>query len=160
MKRKYNLLKIKSKKSYSTRELAESLRVHIQTVRSWNKEGLEAIDPESKRPLFLGDTVKLFLKKLQDSRKVKLLPDQFFCLRCKKAVTPAKVLPVNRNILIGKEKISLSLTAYCPFCECKLSRFSTDSEYRELKNIQDDSMTKKVINTESSSPFNHSHSNK
>jgi hypothetical protein len=160
MKRKYTLRRIKAKKSYSTIELSRLLGVHAQTIRSWNKEGMMAIDSESHRPLFLGTIVKAFLKQQQDSRKVKLEPNQFYCLRCKSAVTPQSIKVKNRDVLVGKQQKSISLTAKCPTCDCLLNRFSTESNYSKLKNNTKKLEIEKVIKSVPPAPFNHSHGNK
>jgi len=160
MKRKYALRRIKAKKSYSTIELARLLGVHTQTVRSWNKEGMIAIDSDSHRPLFLGTVIKEFLKQQQDSRKVKLESAQFYCLRCKLAVTPQNIKIVDRDVLVGKQEKSICLTSKCPICNCSLNRFATESSHSELKNNTKMLGIEKVIKSVPQSPLNHSHSNK
>ena len=160
MKRKYTLRKIKTKKSYSTIELSKLLGVHAQTIRSWSKEGMQAIDPESHRPLFLGITIKAFLKQQQDSRKIKLESNQFLCLRCKLAVTPKIVKVVDRDVLIGKQKKSICLTAKCPICDCSLNKFSTASGHKKYKNKYKTVEIEKVIKSVPPTPLSHSHSNK
>ena len=125
MKRTYQTKRIKTKKSYSSMELANLLNVHIQTVRGWMSNGLESLDPETHRPLFLGQTVKFYLSRIQNARKVKLQAGEFYCLRCRVAVTPASVREVNRNIRIGKQKDSILLTSHCPQCECPINKFSS-----------------------------------
>lgn len=125
MKRTHQLRRIKTKKSYSSQELASLLSIHIQTVRSWASNGLEPLSPNAYRPLFLGQTVKSYLSKLQDARKVKLQEGEFYCLRCRIAVTPQSVTEVDRNVLIGKHKDSILLTALCPRCSCPVNKFSS-----------------------------------
>jgi len=125
MKRTHQLRRIKAKKSYSSPELADLLGVHVQTVRTWVSTGLEPLSREVHRPLFLGQTVKSYLSQLQNARKVKLQDGEFYCLRCRIAVTPESVTEVNRNVLIGKQKDSILLTTHCPQCNCPLNKFSS-----------------------------------
>lgn len=125
MKRTHQLRRIKTKKSYSSLELANLLSVHVQTVRSWASNGLVPLTPNAHRPLFLGQTVKSYLSKLQDARKVKLQESEFYCLRCRIAVTPQSVTEVDRNVLIGNYKDSILLTAHCPQCSCPINKFSS-----------------------------------
>lgn len=106
-------------------ELANLLGVHVQTVRSWASNGLEPLSPNAHRPLFLGQTVKSYLSKLQDARKVKLQVGEFYCLRCRVAITPELVIEVDRHVTIGKHKDSILLTAHCPQCNCPVNKFSS-----------------------------------
>lgn len=125
MKRTHHLRRIKAKKSYSSMELADLLGVHVQTVRTWASNGLEPLSPDVHRPLFLGQTVKSYLSELQNARKVKLQEGEFYCLRCRVAVTPHSVTTVDRHVLIGRQKDSILLTAHCPQCGCLINRFSS-----------------------------------
>lgn len=106
-------------------ELADLLGVHVQTIRGWASNGLAPLSPEAHRPLFLGQTVKSYLSHLQNARKVKLQEGEFYCLRCRVAVTPESVTEVDRNVLIGNHKDSIVLTAQCPQCSCPVNRFSS-----------------------------------
>jgi len=130
MKRKYNLRKIVSKRSYSTEEIAELLGVHIQTIRIWRKEGLKPIEEHSSPFLFLGSDIRQFLAEQIKSQKVKLGADELYCLRCRKAVKPENLGIVDRNIVIGKGKKSTFITGTCPTCKLRLRRFSTLSEIK------------------------------
>ncbi|MEO8581788.1 MAG: hypothetical protein ABI425_04435 [Patescibacteria group bacterium] len=125
MKRTHQLRRIKTKKSYSSMELANLLSVHVQTVRSWASNGLEPLSPDVHRPLFLGQTVKSYLSQLQNARKVKLQVGEFYCLRCRIAITPQSVIEVDRHVTIGKHKDSILLTAHCPQCNCPVNKFSS-----------------------------------
>ncbi len=125
MKKTHQLRRIKTKKSYSSIELADLLGVHAQTVRGWANNGLTPLSPEAHRPLFLGQTVKSYLTHLQNARKVKLQEGEFYCLRCRVAVTPESVKEVNRHVTIGKHKDSILLTAHCPKCNCQVNKFSS-----------------------------------
>lgn len=106
-------------------ELADLIGVHVQTIRGWASNGLAPLSPEAHRPLFLGQAVKSYLSQLQNARKVKLQDGEFYCLRCRVAVTPESVTEVDRNVLIGNHKDSIVLTAHCPQCSCPVNKFSS-----------------------------------
>lgn len=128
MKRTYQLRRIKAKKSYSTRELADLLGAHVQTVRTWASNGLEPLSTNSYRPLFLGQTIKSYLSQIQNARKVKLQATEFYCLKCRIAVTPRSVIEVDRKVYIGNQKKSIILTASCPVCSSKVNKFTVKEE--------------------------------
>ena len=125
MKRKHNLRKITSRRTYSTEEIAEVLGVHIQTIRTWRKEGLLPIENCSSPYLFLGSDIKDFLSKEMNKQKVKLAQNELYCLKCKKAVIPQNRQIIDRNILIGKDVSSIFLAGNCPHCGMRLRRFSS-----------------------------------
>lgn len=125
MKRRHNLRKIVSKRCYSTEEIAELLNVHIQTVRSWRKQGLKPIEETSSPFLFLGSDIREFLSQELAKQRVKLAPGECYCLRCRKGVKPVNPSILDRNIGIGKDKQSVFEIGTCPECGLKLRRFST-----------------------------------
>lgn len=138
MKKKYSLRKIKAKRSYTSEEIAETLNIHIQTVREWHRSGMNPLKENSTPYLFMGDEVKRYLKEKIDSHKVSLKEGEFYCLSCKKAVKPEHYETIDRNIKIGKGVSSLLLKAECPECRKQLNRFSssniqTKSESEPLK---------------------------
>lgn len=126
MKKNYNIRKIKAKRSYTAEELAEVLNVHIQTVREWKRSGLNPLESNTSPHLFMGDTVKNFLKQKSQSRKTKLKVSEFYCLKCKGAVTPETVAKVDRGITLGKGKRSIVLQGFCPVCGTGVNKFATE----------------------------------
>lgn len=128
MRRKYNLRKIVSKRCYTTEEIAELFEVHVQTVRAWRKDGMQPIEKTTSPYLFLGSAVRAFLAKELSNQKVKLSENEFYCLRCNKAVTPSTTSIIDRNITIGRGKQSIFLTGTCPKCETPLRRFATKEQ--------------------------------
>lgn len=133
MKRKYNLRKIKTKRSYTSEELADTLQVHIQTVREWKKNGLLPLEENTTPHLFLGIEVKKFLAVLIAKNKVILEDGEFYCLSCKKAVKPESFKVVNRGIKIGNSMESIMLTSKCPVCSRVINRFSSNSNSQKQK---------------------------
>lgn len=133
MKRKYNLRRIKAKRSYTSEELAETLQIHTQTVREWKRNGLKPLEEATTPHLFIGCEVKKFLSELISRHKVELREGEFYCLSCKKAVKPVGFEVVNRGIKIGKSKESLMLTGKCPHCSRVVNRFSSNLKTQRRK---------------------------
>ncbi len=125
MKRKYNLRKIKTKRSYTSEELAETLKVHVQTVHDWKRNGLLPLEEKTSPHLFLGTEVKSFLTKFVSKHKVSLKEGEFYCLSCKNAVKPTSFESIRRGITIGNSRESLILKATCPICSKVVHRFSS-----------------------------------
>lgn len=137
MKKRHNLRIIRNKRSYSFRELVDTLGVHIRTVQSWHQLGMPIIEDTSYPFLVLGSDAKQFLKTLSESKKTKLGKDQCYCVACHIAVNPLnpEIRPNNRKM--GKGKESISLFGKCPHCERKVTRFDS----REISNMK----TKKEV---------------
>lgn len=86
--RRANPQRIKLHRSYSVTELAICLDVHKNTVRHWQRSGLEPIDA-SRPVLFQGAIVRSFLAKRNASRKRPCQPGQLYCFRCRQQRPPA-----------------------------------------------------------------------
>lgn len=125
MKRNHNLRTIKTKKSYSTKELSQLLGVHPQTIRSWRKEGLASIDESSHYALFLGSTVKSFLQAQANSRRVRLKEGEFYCLSCKAVTTSQNAKMVSQNKKVGRNKLSIRHQGNCDRCGNVVNRFGS-----------------------------------
>jgi len=123
MAKKYNLQRISNKRSYSTEELAFALKVHVQTIRTWKKQGMKSIDGNSYPYLYFGYDIKDFLKKLTNKTKRKMLDNEMYCLKCRKPVIPSKTQIKDRNILIGNGKKSTIIHGLCPKCGSQVRRF-------------------------------------
>ncbi len=85
--RRANLYKVKQHFSYTATELATCLGVHKNTVRNWQREGLEAIDG-SRPTLFQGATVRDFLSKRHARSKRPCPPGTLYCFRCRQPRRP------------------------------------------------------------------------
>jgi len=96
---------------YTVEEAARALGVHANTVRHWLRDGLAVAD--DKRPVILnGEAIREFLNARSRRRKQPLSPGQFYCLPCRRAVSPdgdmADLVPDGTGL--G------TLTGLCPGC--------------------------------------------
>ena len=99
-----NPQRVKLHRSYSVAELVACLGVHKNTVRLWQRNGLEPIDA-SRPVLFQGATVRAYLAKRNASRKCPCPPGKLYCFRCRQPRPPAlgmldyfAVTPVSGNL--------------------------------------------------------------
>ena len=86
--RRANPQRVKLHRSYTVPELATCLDVHKNTVREWQRGGLQPVD--TNRPmLFQGGVVRAFQAKRNASRKRPGLPGTLHCFRCREPRAPA-----------------------------------------------------------------------
>ena len=115
--RRVNPNRVKLHRSYSVAELATCLSVHKNTVRHWQANGLEPVEPR-KPYLFHGATAREFLAKRNASRKRPCPPGTLYCLRCRQPRPPAlgmvDYLPLRAD--------SGNLRAICATCEAIMHR--------------------------------------
>lgn len=83
---RYSLAKIRGKTAYTPKEIGELFSIDRKTVFRWIKEGLPLLDSEKTPRLVMGSDIKVFLKAKREIKKVKLQWNEFYCLRCRKAV--------------------------------------------------------------------------
>jgi len=115
--RRVNPNRVKSHFSYTASELAVCLGVHKNTVRNWQRKGLEALD--GQRPvLFQGATVRAFLKSQRTSRKRPCAPGTMYCLSCRAPRRPALGMVDYQPMRTG----SGNLRALCEVCETAMYR--------------------------------------
>jgi hypothetical protein len=110
--RRHNPRLAKANRTYSVPEAAGLYGVHKNTVRCWQRAGLEPID--RKRPvLFLGTTLAAFHQGRRAKAKQPLLPGEIYCVACRHAKTPAfglaDYVPITARL--G------NLVGLCPTCE-------------------------------------------
>ena len=79
---------VKVNYSYSTSQLALCCGVHKNTIRNWQRDGLEPID-DARPVLFQGATVRAFLRSRKASRARPCPPGTIYCLRCREPRRPA-----------------------------------------------------------------------
>lgn len=123
MKKRISMRRVIGIRSYNTLELAKAVGVHPQTIRSWLNDGLHVIDPTRHHPLILGSEVKRYYTQRVNSRKVKLLPGQAYCLKCKKAVSVVGGDVRDTKRFIGNGERSYTLIGKCAMCGTGVSKF-------------------------------------
>ena len=80
--------RVKIHRNYTTRELADRLGVHKNTVKNWQRHGLAPID-EQRPLLFQGGIVRSFLVSWNKRRKRPCPIGTLYCFRCREARRPA-----------------------------------------------------------------------
>ncbi len=122
-----NLIRLRAIRSYTMRELADVLTVHVRTVQGWHKQGMAAIDEADRPLLFLGAVVKDFLRLRRREAQCKLETNQCYCLRCRTGVEPGSstvsVEVTNRRV--GTESKQVIVRGICPSCKATVVRFAT-----------------------------------
>ena len=74
--------------NYSVEDIARLFDVHKNTVRSWLKQGLAAID--DRRPiLILGQELSRFLRERRQKAKKTCGPGRIYCIACRAPKVPA-----------------------------------------------------------------------
>ena len=124
---RHNVSRLRLHRSYTSRELAETLGVHTRTIQAWRKGGLTPITGSENQALYLGRQAIDFLKARMAARKSSLKPNQFFCLRCR-AARPAKPDSVQVDVTnrrIGTTATQVLVSAVCVNCGAKMVRFAT-----------------------------------
>ena len=123
----YNIHLIKSRKSYSIKEMGVLFKRDRKTYSRWIKDGLKVMEPDITPILVLGSDLKKFIQDKRMARKVQLLGNEYFCLKCHKAVK-AKI--GSENVIktgkkIGKNKYDqLVKIGFCEVCGTRINRFT------------------------------------
>ena len=115
--RRVNPRAVKLHRSYSVPELAACFGVHKNTVRLWQRAGLQPLD--GGRPLlFQGATVRAFLTNRNASRKRPCPPGTIYCFKCREPRPPALGM-VDFHSTQAK---SGNIRAICDACETVMHR--------------------------------------
>ena len=110
-----NLAKIHH--SYTARELADRLGVHKNTIRHWQRNGLETID--DRRPyVFDGAVVRQFLKSRNESQKRPCPVGTLYCFGCHAPRRPSPTSIEYAQTRIGAG----NLRALCSECATVMCR--------------------------------------
>lgn len=122
---KYSLAKIRSKSAYTPKEVSTLLEVNRKTILRWVKEGLPLLAPKQKPSLIMGYDLQAFIKAKREASRVKLKPNEYYCLTCRGAVEAKahtqKVEKTGKKI--GKENRDQEmLCAKCKECGGKIAR--------------------------------------
>ena len=125
--RRANPNRVKQHRSYSVDELARCCDVHKNTVRNWQRDGLNPID-DARPILFHGAAVRDFLTRRNSSRKCPCPPGAMYCFRCRCPRRPAlgmvDFIPVRSG--------SGNLRALCENCEGIMHRRVREAEIAKI----------------------------
>ncbi len=133
----YNIRLIKSRRSYSIKEMALLFGIDRKTCTRWiANEGLEVIEKNVSPLLVMGEDLMKFIKDKRLAKKITLADDEFYCFRCHKAVkakTGSSVV-IETGRTVGKKGLAqIVATGECEVCGLKLNRFLSVS--KKLPNI-------------------------
>src|SRR3989344_3662268 len=123
----YNTRLIKSRRSYNMTEMASLLGIDRKTCQRWLKnEGLEAVQKGVNPGLVMGSELITFLKRKRVKRRDRLGEDEFYCLKCHKAVRarPDSEKIVKTGKRIGKNNLEqYKKTGNCEECGIQVNRY-------------------------------------
>nr|WP_157034127.1 DNA-binding protein [Sphingomonas sp. Y57] len=108
-------------------ELAACCDVHKNTVRHWQRQGLQPID-KGRPLLFHGGTVRAFLIERNAGRKRPCLPGTLYCLRCREARRPA----LDMVDYVPLKADSGDLRALCENCEAPMHRRARKADLAKI----------------------------
>lgn len=122
-----NINLITARRSYSVSEIASLLGINRKTCGRWIKYGgLEVIEENVNPLLILGLDLINFIKKRREKRKVPIKENEFYCVKCHKAVR-AKIgseQTIKTGKRIGKDnREQLKKMGVCENCQTQLNRF-------------------------------------
>ncbi len=127
MAHKYNLRLIKSRKSYSFKEMKKLFGIDRKTCSRWIKnEGLRVVEKGVSPLLVMGSELMNFIREKRSAKKIKLKGDEFFCFKCHKAVKAEAVTyeVIKTGKTIGKRGLEqIVATGVCEVCGITLNRF-------------------------------------
>lgn len=109
-------------------EIAQRLEVHKNTVRTWMRAGLKAID--DRRPMMIsGAELVEFLKERRQHKKRPCQPGEMFCVRCRVAKKPAG----NMADYIPITEALGNLQGICPDCEGMIFRRASLAKLGQIR---------------------------
>jgi hypothetical protein len=108
---------IKIHRSYSVDETARALGVHKNTVRRWQKNGLEPVAGKGLT-IFRGSVLRAYLEARRSRARRPSPPGHMYCLRCRDTKEPAGRMAdlIRTSPTIG------NLQGMCPDCQTIMNR--------------------------------------
>ena len=123
----YSINLITARRSYSVGEISSLLGVNRKTCGRWIKYGgLEIIEENTNPILVIGADLISFIKKKREKRRVAIKENEFYCMKCHKAVR-AKIGSeqiIKTGKMIGKDnREQLKKIGVCENCNTPLNKF-------------------------------------
>ena len=116
---------IKKDKTYTSKELAATLRVHVRTIQKWHGKGMPAL-PNTFPLLFKGEAVKAYLLQKRKKQKQPLQADEFLCMHCHAPRRSVRgCVQIVSGCQMGKFQ-QYRITGKCETCGTKISRLVTN----------------------------------
>ena len=128
-KRKPDLRRIRTSKTYTLIEIAKTLDRHIATVRVWVRNGLPLLSDQLPI-LVLGSELKNWLQKTRSAKACICQPDEMYCFKCRE---PRKPKPETVTIIPRNEK-TVSIKGQCEICDTRMNRAGS---FTKLDQIND-----------------------
>lgn len=119
--RKHPIYLLKKDRTYTAKELADALKVHVRTVQKWGREGLPSL-PDTFPRLFKGEEVKAHFLSQKKASKKELAKDEFFCMHCH---FPKHSVPAEIQIVLGRKMgrfVQYRVVGRCETCGGEISR--------------------------------------
>lgn len=122
---RYNIARIRTKKPYLIEDICTLFDIDRKTVSRWLKEGLLLVENRRKPYYIMGYDLKAFIKAKREAKKVRLAPNELYCVSCKKAVLPKRG---TRSIKKTGKKTGANnrdqkaIHAHCRDCNNKIRR--------------------------------------
>ncbi|MFH1319801.1 MAG: hypothetical protein ABII90_04000 [Bacteroidota bacterium] len=127
MANKYNIHLIKSRRSYSIKDMTTLFNIDRKTCSRWIEyKGLKVMEMIVNPPLVMGSDLKEFIQKQRATRRIRLAEGEYYCLKCHKSVK-AKVgseKTIKTDKKIGKNNSDqYKKIGNCEVCGTRVNRF-------------------------------------
>jgi hypothetical protein len=127
-RRKPDLRRIRTTKTYKVPEIAKTLDRNVATVRSWVRDDLPTLDGQTPT-LVLGSELKAWLKAKWSARKQQCKPDELFCFKCRK---PSRPRPGSAQIVPRNEK-TVTIKGRCATCDTRMNQAGSRAKLLEIE---------------------------
>jgi len=125
----YNTRLITARNGYRIKDIVELYVINKRTCRRWIDEGLKVVEGNTTSPIIMGKDLIDFLKNKMAKKKTKLKCNEFYCLKCRKAVVAKagseEIIKTGKTI--GKDNKNLLIkTGVCENCGTRLNRYANE----------------------------------